>query len=364
MSRAFSTRCIAYTVMGSALFVFASKGYSQLGIGDFAVTASSSQMPPPMETGFTVPFRYQGVDLGVGNVNFLLVTPSSGQAGTRVAIGLNPQIVPFLPPGGYSVFVRFALESTTRPTAGDFVNLRVLQPPAPVVSSVVNSATLRPVISPGSLVSIFGSNIGTPPLNGGFNDAGIYPSTLGHSKVTFNGIAAPLLYVSNNQINAVVPFEVAGQGSVDVVVMHHQQSSSAQRLTLGDTSPGIFTVTQAGRGQGAILNADNSPNSVANPVSRGSFIQIFGTGGGRWAPDLPSGSIYTGTALPRPRAPVSARIGGQSAQVLYAGVAPYLVGVLQVNVRIPDGLSPGSHPIELTVGDANNAAQEVTVAVQ
>ena len=112
-----------------ALFGFASAAYPQLGIGDYGVTASSPDMPRPYQTFFDVPFRYDGVITGVGQVNFVLVTPSSGPPGTSVAIGLNPHVVPFLPPGGYSVFVQFALESGMRPSRGGFVNLRVLPPP-------------------------------------------------------------------------------------------------------------------------------------------------------------------------------------------------------------------------------------------
>ena len=298
---------------------------AQFSISGFTVTADSLQLPPPAEISFSVPFMYAGVTSTIPDYpNFVLVTPSNGDGGTRVAIGLNPKVVPFLPPGQYRLLASFTVDPQPTGPAGRFVNLLVLKPPPPVVTSVVNAATLRTAISPGSQVSIFGSNIGTPPVTSTYNDAGLYPTLLGHSTVTFNGVPAALLYVSNSQINAVVPFEVFGKSSVDVVVEHHGVSSPAISVPLSDASPGIFAVTQNGRGQGAVLNADNSVNSDGNPARKGSPVQIFAT-----------------------------------------GAAPYLVGMLQVNAVIPEGVASGAQPVELTVGAFSNVTQQaVTIAVE
>jgi uncharacterized protein (TIGR03437 family) len=66
---------------------------------------------------------------------------------------------------------------------------------------------------------------------------------------------------------------------------------------------------------------------------------------------LPNGAVTDGNLL-RPQLPVSIRIGTQVGEVIYAGSAPTLVhGVLQVNVRIPQNLVAGTHPIQLVVGN-------------
>jgi uncharacterized protein (TIGR03437 family) len=333
----------------------------------YTVTASSAQIPLPRESVVANgPYRYLGASPNGADVdpNFVLVAPSSGPGQRSIWIGLNPNVVPYLRPGGYGLAVRFAVDSPLNDTLVGFVNLRVLEAPPPTVNSVISAATLQPAISPGSLVTIFGSNIGTPPVTATYNDAGLYPTSLGNSTVTFNGVAAPLLYVSNTQINAIVPFEVAGQRSVEVAVKHNAPTSPAISVALADASPGIFTITQTGRGQGAVLNGDNTPNSDRNPVRKGSFVQMFCTGGGRWNPDQPSGSIYISAGAPRTRLPVSVKIGGQPVRVFYAGMAPYLVGVLQVNAEVPESVPSGAQRVELTVGDFSNSAQEVTIAVQ
>jgi uncharacterized protein (TIGR03437 family) len=241
-----------------------------------------------------------------------------------------------------------------------------------VVTSIVNSASLQPSISPGALASIFGANLGTPPIYGHFDDSGLYPTALGNTTVTFNGTAAPLLYVSTGQINAVVPYEVAGQKTVSVVVTHDSVASPAFALTLTPTSPAIFTVTQNGKGEGAILNDDPNvnptPNSAENPAAKGIPISMYVTGGGLLSQTVQDGSIPLIIGEPpyyNIVAPVSLKIGGQPAQVIYAGAIPYEVtGMLQVNAIVPNNIGSGPQPVVLTIGDNNNAAQQVTVAVK
>jgi hypothetical protein len=120
----------------------------------------------------------------------VVVIPATGIAPAFAGIGLNPNVVAYLPPGGYSEYVQFALAGQTTPQGGAQVLLSVMPPPPPVVNSLVSTASLQPDISPGEVVSIFGANLGTPPLTAQHSDAGLYPTTLGNSTVTFNGTPA------------------------------------------------------------------------------------------------------------------------------------------------------------------------------
>jgi len=283
-----------------------------------------------------------------------------------------------MPSGVYDVDLRFS-------PAGTCTFRLILQGQgAPSVSAILNSASLRPTVSPGQLVSIFGAHLSTPPLNGQLNEFGVYPNELGNTQVTFNGIVAPLLYVSNNQINTVVPHGVAGQKSVDVVVSRTHVpgvSSSPITLPLLDTSPGIFTVDQSGNGQGVIFNADplvkngSSPNSPQNPAPPGSAITLFAAGAGQWNVPYPDGSIVLngspasasglGFNSTAPTAPVSLTIGGQSATILYVGAESGKVsGMLQVNAVVPEGIGSGSQPIVLKIGDNDNSQQPVTISIK
>jgi uncharacterized protein (TIGR03437 family) len=171
----------------------------------------------------------------------------------------------------------------------------------------------------------------------------------------------------------VVPFEVAGQKTVNVVVTHDSQPSPVFSLPITATAPAMFTDTQTGKGPGAIINASpgalspGAPNSPENPAPEGSAISIFATGGGVFTQSFTpnqDGLISLGASGPL-AAPVSLTIGGKPASVIYAGAAPYAVpGVIQVNAVVPTGIGSGAQPVVLTIGSNNNASQQVTVAVK
>jgi uncharacterized protein (TIGR03437 family) len=228
---------------------------------------------------------------------------------------------------------------------------------------------MQPSISPGEIVSIFGSSLGPPILSSQPDDKGFYPTFFGNTTVTFNGIPAPTLFNNTSQINAVVPYGIAGQKTAQVVVSHYGQTSAAFPVAVADTSPGIFTLTEDGRGQGAILNAGATAtvNGPTNPAPRGSAIALFATGAGIWNQPIQDGVVPVNVLQPAivPKASVSLTIGGQPAQILYAGAAPSMVsGVLQVNAIVPDGAGSGAQPVVLTVGQADNSQQNVTVAIK
>jgi uncharacterized protein (TIGR03437 family) len=123
-------------------------------------------------------------------------------------------------------------------------------------------------------------------------------------------------------------------------------------LQVVDTMPGIFP--------NAIVNQDLSLNSPQNGAEPGSIITFYSTGEGRTNPESVTGQI-TGSVLNRPIRKVSVVIGGQPADVLYAGAAPgQVAGVMQVNVRVPEGVLRGiGASLVFTVGDASGPAGSI-----
>jgi uncharacterized protein (TIGR03437 family) len=247
------------------------------------------------------------------------------------------------------------------------VNLAVSGPTAPAITSVVNGASfLSGPVSPGELISIFGSNLG--PTTGILftPDNGHIDTTLGDTVLTFNNVSAPLIYVSATQINAIVPYSVASFTVVQVTVTHGGVLSGSTMLAVTDTAPGIFSANQTGNGQGAILNSNLSANRESNPAPKGSVVSIYATGEGLLTPQPATGTISgPSLPLPKPLANVSVTIGGQPATISYAGEAPSLVsGVIQVNATVPNNISPGDQLVTLTIGNNTNRQQAITVAVQ
>lgn len=209
-------------------------------------------------------------------------------------------------------------------------NVTVPNQPRITDHSVVNAASfIDGSIAPGEVVTIFGSNLGPA-----------------QTRVLFNGIPATLLYVGNNQLSAVVPNEVAGQTSAQVVVERAGVPSGTLTIPVAASAPGLFTNTASGRGQAAALNEDLAINSASNPAAQGSIAVLYGTGAGQ------------------PVLPVSVTIDGQAAKVLYAGApGDAVAGLIQVNVQLPDGIHSGAVPVVLRVG-GGVSQPGVTLAVQ
>src|SRR5262249_4755743 len=138
-------------------------------------------------------------------------------------------------------------------------------------------------------------------------------------------------------------------------------------LSVSETHVGVFTANGTGSGQGAILNEDGTHNSVSNPAAQGSVISLYGTGAGETDPLGVDGELAR-DPLPKPKAKLVATMGGQPAEIVYAGAAPGLVnGYLQVNLRVPLTLEPGNEvPITLDAENACAATQQggVTIAVK
>jgi uncharacterized protein (TIGR03437 family) len=240
--------------------------------------------------------------------------------------------------------------------------------PQPTITAVVNAASfLSGPISPGELITIFGRSFGPATLAGASLDsAGKVSTSSGGVQVTVGGTAAPMIYATNGQVSAVVPYEIAGSSNTTVQVTYGGQTSNLFQVAVASTAPGVFTVG-SGTGPGAILNGDNSTNTAANPASKGGVVVVYVTGEGQTNPSGITGKVNNVTQvkdLPVPVQPVSATVDGNPAAVAFYAEAPDLVsGVMQVNVQIPTNASSGNVPIVVTVG-GNSSQAGVTVAVK
>jgi len=232
-------------------------------------------------------------------------------------------------------------------------------------NGVVSAATFTGGgVSPGLLVTIFGSGIGPAALTTAqLTSQGTLTTTLADTRVLFDNVAAPLVYVSATQLSAIVPYGVAGKTSTSLQVEYRGLKTNAVSVRVVDTAPGLFTANSSGKGPGAILNADNSLNTASNAAKPGGIVILYGTGEGVTDPGGQDGMVAN-SVYPKPRQPVTVRIGGKESEVLYAGAAPGLVaGVFQINVKVPEELGAGSHPVVVQIGTASSSP-DVTVAVQ
>jgi len=300
----------------------------------------------------------------------------------------------FLGGSGWDLGYAIALDKsgsiyvTGRTDSADFPTLRAYQsankgnrdafiarivegtPPAAFVTvsaaSFVPSAPLAPgVIAAGygtSLVSTIEIAPATGPL----------PTVLAQTSVTIRDSAgvertAPLWFVSPSQINYYIP-EQTTLGLATITAVRNSQTVASGTLQIERVAPGLFTMNANGQGVAAALaifvKGDGSQTwqYVFNvgcqvgscqpvPIDLGPatdqvFLQLYGTG------------IRGRSAL----AGVIAAIGGMNTSVEYAGAVSGMVGLDQVNLRVPRSLiGRGEVDVALTVDSKTANAVRVNI---
>ena len=131
-------------------------------------------------------------------------------------------------------------------------------------------------ISPGELVSLFGNGLGpATAAQPQVTMASGFPTALGGVQVTFNGIAAPLLYVQENQINAIVPWELSAFSQVDVCVIYNGAAPACTGTSVFPAHPGVFMLDQY---HAVAVNQNGKLNTASNPANVGDIVSIFATG--------------------------------------------------------------------------------------
>jgi uncharacterized protein (TIGR03437 family) len=327
--------------------------------------APAAQSVAVTSTGGSLNFTTT-VTVSSGASGWLLATPTATATPSSIAVSVNPAN---LQPGTYTGQISVASASATNSPQTVNVTLNVAALPTPVVTSVTNSASYAPgLIAPGEIVVLFGNNFGPSALTTIKVTNGKVDTTLADTQVLFDGIPAPLVYVSATQISAIVPYELAGRATTKMTVSYKGTASAPIEIRLADTAPGIFTLNQSGTGPGAVLNQNSTVNSPANPADKGSVVQIFATGEGQTNPRGVTGSVIPAdnpALWTKPIGNVTVTIGGRPAQVVYQGSAPgAIAGLFQVNAVVPaDAPSGPSVPVVVTVGSANSQAG-VTIAVK
>lgn len=246
------------------------------------------------------------------------------------------------------------------------------QTPSVAAGGVLNGASFDRTmpVTPGSLISIFGSNLAATTATA---DSIPLSTVLGNVNVKINGVDAPLNGVfhtaNGDQINAQLPWNVQ-PGNAQVVVTSNGVVSAPQTLQVGQFSPGIFSV-QFGVGQAIAINLDGSlaapagsiPGLATHPAKAGDTVIILATGLGPVTPEVANGA-NTVDALRTTTTTPTVMIGGVSAAVAFSGLSPQFVGVNQVNVVVPAGAPTGNTvPLQISVGGLTSTNQ-VTMAVQ
>ncbi len=262
---------------------------------------------------------------------------------------------------------------------GDSPTSAVAVANTPTIFGVVNAASYASAtVSPGELVTIFGTNIGPATPASMTITAGFVDKTLGGVSVKVDGKDAPMVYVSGSQVTIQIPYE-ATTGSGKTVVLTNGAATANSTVTIAATSPGIFTADGSGSGEAAALNFNSTTsvytlNTTANPAKIGDTVLIYLTGEGDYNSTPLSGTSNTGYIIPANLSPLpqmsplpTVTIGGAAATVSYAGPIPgSMLGLLQLNVVVPAGATTGTAvPVVVTMAGAggNSTQANVTLSI-
>jgi len=217
----------------------------------------------------------------------------------------------------------------------------------PQITAVVNTGDRSQPLTAGGLISVLGSNLSSTTVS---SNSSPLPTILGDSCVTLNGSVIPLFLVSPPQINAQLPLTVGTSG----VLIVYTPGGISNPFTLGGIQPTAPTVLQVPSGPGstilvpAVFREQSSlPVNLVDPIHKGDRLIIYASGLGPTDPAVAAGSVSPSPAAVVLLKPV-VTLGGVTCPVTFAGLTPGQIGVYQIDVNVPQGVTQGLN-VPLTV---------------
>ena len=350
------------------------------GTGLTTATPDAAVLPAALDFGSVTVGQNAALNVvlrnyGPGTLTLSSVTSSDAQfttAGIATPLSLEAEdvtmAVAFSPTktGAQSATLRIATNDSSHATLQMTLTGTGAAPPAappqPAINhgGVVEGAQFTGPVTPGGIASIYGAQLATGLL---YAPSLPLPTNLGGTVVSVNGVNAPLYFVSAAQINFQVPFETPVGGSVNVVVTLNGVASAAEGVAVVSYAPAVF-MNWPTHEPAVTRYPNNDVIAAANPAAPNDVLTIYVTGIG----DLTNRPV---TGAPTPASPLcSARldpvitVGGTPVKFLWAGLAPTLVGLAQINVQLPADLAQGpSLPLVIRFGSAASQTVQLPVRV-
>ena len=235
---------------------------------------------------------------------------------------------------------------------------------------ILNAANFTPITNayaPGEIVSLYG----TFGVSSQSDQLLPVPTELGGVKVLVNGTAAPVLFVSSGQINAIIPYEASGDYFATFQVVVNGAQSNSVTVYVDNSAPGLFTLDESGIGAAAILHTNGNRVTDSDPAKPGETVELFMNGLGTVTPPVDDGAAG-------PSQPLSYSDEFNAGDVLlflddgtnfpqvnvpFAGLAPGFAGLYQVNFTLPSsGLLNGDDYIAFGTNEAENEMATIAVS--
>ncbi len=215
-------------------------------------------------------------------------------------------------------------------------------------------------VAPGQIVALFGSNLASEKAQASRIPL---PTSLGGVTAKLATSDVPLYYADSGQVNAQVPFDLSAGETFPLLVQVGGVPSPPEPVTVTSVQPGIFTVNSSGSGAGVVVSADGKLIDSSNPAKAGQVVVVYATGLGATSPAVKAGEASPSGTPAVVSQTVSAFVAGAAGKVEFAGLTPGLVGLYQINLRIPENTAAGA-AVELYLTQGTVASNKVTLVVQ
>jgi len=247
-------------------------------------------------------------------------------------------------------------------------------PPVTYFQGVLDNATFSTggSLAPGEIVALFGEQL----TKGAAVQAGSLPlgTSLGGATVNVNGQPAPVYYVAANQIDFLIPYGTP-VGTALVSVSRDGQAGNTVTAPIITAAPQILPLGIGNYGN-IVLGSDlvtrpmpATPGIASRPAQAGvDSLVIYALGLGQTTPPVADGVAAPATE-PLARASsvqvtLGAPFGGTQSNItpLFAGLTPGLVGLYQINIKLP-GTSPVGNAVPLMLTMGGVSSNTVSIAV-
>jgi len=139
-----------------------------------------------------------------------------------------------------------------------------------------------------------------------------------------------------------------------VVVTRDGQPSASVNVPVWEVQPAVYSGV-------VVHNAGYTLVSAERPLVPGEFAFVYAAGLGRVTNEPATGAGAPFLPLAATLADVQVSIAGLPCDVQYAGLAPGLVGVYQVNFRVAATLPSGPQDLVITTGSASSPPVKVSI---
>jgi len=273
-------------------------------------------------------------------------TDAYGIATAIATLGPNPGTNLYTGRAG-GLVVRFSDDGRAKPTVA----------PTGVVNAA--SSQLGNGIVPGSYITLYGTGLSDTTA---VSSSATLPLSLSSVSVSFDApnlsVPGRIYYASPTQVNVQVPWELAGQSSVQLKVSINRSSGTVVTVPVAPVAPALFVY---GQSQAAALDENNALVGTSNPARRGHVVSFFANSLGAVTNQPGSGNPAPSSPLATTVAVPAVTVGGIPAAVQFSGLAPGFTGLYQINVQIPANAPTGSAAVVVTESGVTSLAVQIAV---